>query len=80
MRVGVEVLKGLFVQVPAMCRVDPTAVAAMMRRADEQFTARREHAPRFLTELNQVDRQMLDKILGNDDVHRIVAPWPGYLV
>ena len=80
MRVGVEIPKGLFVQLPAMRRGDPAAVAAVVQRADEQFTARGKHSPRFLAELNQVDRQMLNEILGDDDVHRIVVPWPGYLV
>lgn len=53
--VGVEVLEGVFVQMPAVRRIDPAAVAAVVRRADGKLAAGCEHAPCFLAELDQRD-------------------------
>jgi hypothetical protein len=78
--VGIEVLEGLFVEVPVVGGIDPATIAAVVWRADEKFPGRCEDAPRFFAKLNQVDRKMLDEILGHDDLHGIVVPGPGYVV
>ena len=76
MGVWIEVVKRLLTDVPAMRRIDPTAVTVAVRRSNKELARRLEHSPSFVAEPNQIDVQVFDHVLGHDRIDRIVVPRP----
>lgn len=65
---------------PTMGRVNPATVPLMVRSSHEELAAGLDDPPRFVAEVDERDRQVLDDILGHDEAGGIVLPGPRTLI